>query len=220
MSADAPLPDQSVDLNGDEETASADAASGMPMSAASLAALPLRGVSNRTETKDESVSFLVQRGDAGSDYLATVASADGDVSNEPYAIRVTVTPPADEPDCMAPRTGLGSGAVGTFPTNIPTTTQTLILWNRQRTEAAYPGSGATLAGKLATLATADGVSGAVIPVEADPTHGAAVRSALQAWDAGPCDPGAANDVVSAIGQVVDRLRPQLPALRHVVLVGR
>ena len=218
VTADPPLADQSADLNGDDDTPSPDSVTGMPMTATSLAALPLRGISNRSATASESVSFLVQSGDAG-DFLATVASADGAVSSEAYGIRVTVTPPAPEPDCIAPRTGLGSGTLGTFPTSIPTTTQTLILWNRQRTEAAYPGSGATLAGKLATLATAPGVSGAVIPVESDPTHGAAVRSAYAAWDADPCSPGAANDVVSAIGKVVDRLRPQLPALRHVVLVG-
>ena len=141
------------------------------------------------------------------------------MSSEPYAIRVTVTPPAPEPDCIAARTGLGTGTLGTFPASIPTATQTLILYNRQRTEAAYPGSGATLAGKLATLATAPGVSGVVIPVESDPTHGAAVRSAFAAWDADPCSPGAANDVVGAIGKVVDRLRPQLSQLRHIVLVG-
>ena len=176
VTADPPLADQSADLNGDDETPSPDSVTGMPMSAASLAALPLRGISNRSGTASESVSFLVQSGDAG-DFLATVASADGALSNDPYGIRVTVTPPAAEPDCIAPRTGLGSGTLGTFPSSIPTTTQTLILWNRQRTNAAYPGSGATLAGKLATLATAPGVSGAVIPVESDPTHGAAVRSA-------------------------------------------
>jgi hypothetical protein len=218
VTADPPLPDQSADLNGDDNTPSPDSVTGMPMSAASLASLPLRGISNRSRTADESVSFLVQSGDAG-DFLATVAGADGTASSDPYGIRVTVTPPAPEPDCIAPRTGLGSGTLGTFPTSIPTTTQTLILWNRQRTNAAYPGSGATLAGKLATLATAPGVSGAVIPVESDPTHGAAVRSAFAAWDADPCSPGAANDVVGAIGNVVDRLRPQLPQLRHIVLVG-
>ena len=219
VTADPPLADQSADLNGDDETPSPDSVTGMPMTATSLASLPLRGISNRSGTASESVSFLVQSGDAGSDYLATVASANGALSNDPYGIRVTVTPPAPEPDCIAPRTGLGSGTLGTFPSSIPTTTQTLILWNRQRTNAAYPGTGATLAGKLATLATAPGVSGAVIPVESDPTHGAAVRSAYSAWDADPCSPGAANDVVGAIGKVVDRLRPQLPALRHVVLVG-
>ncbi|MDP1848696.1 MAG: hypothetical protein Q8K79_12955 [Solirubrobacteraceae bacterium] len=217
--ADPPLPDQSVDLNGDDDTPSPDAVTGMPMGAASLAALPLRGISNRSGTTNESVSFLVQSGDAGSDFLATVASAGGAVSNEAYGLRITVTPPGTEPQCIPARTGLGSGTLGTFPSSVPTTTQTLILWDRQRTEAAYPGSGATLAGKLATLAGAPGVGGAVIPVEADPTHGAAVRAALAAWDAEPCSPGAANDVVSAIGMVVDRLRPQLAQLRHIVLVG-
>ena len=219
VTADPPLADQTADLGGDDEVPSPDSATGMPMTATSLAALPLRGISNRSGTASESVSFLVQSDDAGSDFLATVASADGATSSDAYGIRVTVTPPAPEPDCMAPRTGLGSGTLGTFPSSIPTTTQTLILWNRQRTEAAYPGSGATLAGKLATLATAPGVSGAVIPVESDSTHGAAVRSAFAAWDADPCSPGAANDVVGAIGKVVDGLRPTLPALRHVVLIG-
>ena len=76
VTADPPLPDQSVDLNGDDKRPSPDSVTGMPMSAASLAALPLRGISNRSGTTNESVSFLVQSGDAG-DFLATVASANG-----------------------------------------------------------------------------------------------------------------------------------------------
>lgn len=217
--ADPPLPDQTGDLNGDDETPGADGLATGPIRASSLATLPLRGTSARNGTADESVSFLVQDGDVGKDFLATVAGNAGATSDDAYGLRVTVTPPAAEPDCIANRTGLSSAAPGTFPGTVPSNTQTLILWDRQRTEGAYPGTSATLAAKLASLATAPGVNGLVVPVESDPTHGVDVRAAFASWDADPCSPGAANDVVAAINQVVDGLRPSLPQLRHVVIVG-
>jgi hypothetical protein len=56
VTADPPLADQSADLNADDKTPSPDSVTGMPMSATSLASLPLRGISNRSGTTNESVS--------------------------------------------------------------------------------------------------------------------------------------------------------------------
>ena len=48
---------------------------------------------------------------------------------------------------------------------------------------------------------------------------AAVRSAYAAWDANPCAPEEANDVVRAINGVVAGYRASLPNLKYVVLLG-
>lgn len=62
---------------------------------------------------------------------------------------------------------------------------------------------------------AGGVAGQVLQVDASP----AVRSALAAWNAAPCDVSLSNRVVRAVNEYLASLVPSGSQLRSVVLVG-
>ena len=90
--------------------------------------------------------------------------------------------------------------------------------NKERLGDLYGAAAANdVMSSLSTLAArADlGVRGAVLPVDGNP----AVSTAFAAWDANPCSPVTANDVVAAINAVVDGYRTGLPDLRNIVIVG-
>ena len=61
----------------------------------------------------------------------------------------------------------------------------------------------------------DAAGGAVIPVDAN----AAVLSALNARAADPCSPAKANDVVRAVGTLLDNPQIVTPSVKYIVVVG-
>jgi hypothetical protein len=174
-----------------------------------LGSRPLRGQSTRRGGANESASVLVRDGDRGKRLRITVAGHDGASDVRPYGLRVTVSPPATTPPCIEARTP-DTAAPGTADA-VTTATQTLVLWNRQRTAGTYGAAAAsTLETKLRSLPGA-----AVVAVDAT----AAVRSRYAAWDADRCSSAKANDVVAAIAGIVADAASTSPALRHVVLAG-
>ena len=182
-----------------------------------LADLPLGDLSDQRGDSDESVASL-SFGDSGY-YTLEVAGYNGASSNDPYVLRVKVTPPPPVPACAA-RTFpfAGQGVAGTLPGALAPDVNTLFLVDRQRLGDLYGATAASnVVSSLATLAGRSdlGVVGAVIPVEGDAT----VAAKFAAWDANPCSPTAANDVVVAINAVVDGYRASLPDLQNIVLVG-
>ncbi len=105
------------------------------------------------------------------------------------------------------------------PTPEPSNVQTLILVNRERLRSAY-GDPATndLVTKLFTLADHAEVEGVVIPLENDP----AVAAAYAAWTANLGsleDSDLANNVTSAIRNLILDFLVNAPNVKYVVLVG-
>ena len=109
------------------------------------------------------------------------------------------------------------GAVGTLPLTIPADTKTLFLFNYGATGSAYGQTAATaLRDRLNAFVLAHpDLKAALLPVDGD----AAVRTAKAAWDATPCAPAAANDVVRKINAVVARYRAGAPNVENIVIVG-
>ena len=139
------------------------------------------------------------------------------LQHRPYVLRLKVTPPPVLPPCPA-KTGLAPtlASPSTLPASLPASTSALILVNRQRLAGLYSEArmNALLSSSaLSTVATQ--VGAAVLPVDGS----AAVRAAYAAWDANPCAPEGANDVVRAINGVVAGYRASLPNLKYVVLLG-
>jgi len=182
-----------------------------------LPPLPLGDVSDQRGTSNESVASL-SLGESGYSTLE-IAGYNGASSNDPYVLRVKVTPPPPIPVC-APRSfpSAGQGVAGVLPGSLASNVNTLFIVDQKRLGDLYGSTAASaVMTSLATLAgRADlGVVGAVLPVEGD----ADVAAKYAAWDANPCSPVAANDVVAAINAVVDGYRGALPNLQNIVLVG-
>ena len=183
---------------------------------------PLRGSSLNRGAGDESVTVLSRTTDQGHGFTIQVSGFNGAHSDDPYVLRARVIPGPAPAACPAPRTFPFVGQAGALPT-VASATQTLFLVDQKRMGDLYgPDAVAPMMAKLQQLAGAPGVAGAVVPVESEPAGGwndVDVAGAYAAWDADPCNVAAANGVVTEINKVVDKLRPQLTDLRHIVLVG-
>jgi hypothetical protein len=147
----------------------------------------------------------------------------GSSSASPYLLQVTTSAPPvlSCPTAASPFTG-SSGVAGTLPNiNGLSTAQkaakkTLFLVDAKRLGDAYSKAEAdAVVAKLTTLSGRPEVGGVIVPVEGS----SAVAAAYAAWDANRCDPEKANDVVRAIGAVVDGYAAQLPQLRYLTFVG-
>ena len=179
--------------------------------------LSVRATSINRGESDEAASIVVGPGEAGSTFTAQVIGYNGASSAEPYVIRRTDVPAAPAPDCPG-RALQGEGALD-WPAEIPAATKALYLVDPGRM-AARDGAAPTQAmlGDLADLAAE--TDGVVLPVQDNPRVGTAAEFA--AWDVDPCSPERANDVVTAINEVVDDAIAEgggLPELRSIVVVG-
>ena len=142
----------------------------------------------------------------GGDYLIQVTGFNGASSVNPYTLRIATKAGLALPACSV-RTfpSAGQGILGTTPpvNSLPAGVTTLFLWNQEWFGDTYGSAAASdvLSAMNTVAARADlGVVGAVIPVEG------AVASAYSDWASNRCDPGAANAVASAIGNLVDSYR--------------
>jgi hypothetical protein len=176
------------------------------------------GATSAARGNSNEAAEIISSGDNG---VATigVSGYNGSSSNDPYVLRVETTPPPTMPNCPARALTVSAGNQGTLPSSLPTSTKTLFLVNKQRLLGMYPGTNwTTFLNQLNGLAARSEVAGSVLQVDGN----AAVRSAYAAWDATPCDTGAANDVVRAVNAVVAGYRNAgggLPNLHYVVLLG-
>jgi hypothetical protein len=169
------------------------------------------GTSDARGTAPEEVD-LVSTGQSGS-YTIQVTGYNGASSDLPYLLRVEQVAPPALPACPA-RSFVGGGTAGTMP-SVPANANTLFLVNAKQLGDLY---GATAESNvlqaLGSLTNQFGVVGAVIPVETNP----AVAAAYASWNANPCSPALANDVMRAIGALVDNLSSGRP-IQNIVLVG-
>jgi predicted outer membrane repeat protein len=164
---------------------------------------------------------------AAGTYYVKISGYNGANSPRPYVLRTRIAGRAAAQLCAAlpavgPPVAL-SGAV----TTIAADTDTLVLVDTARLGRSYPGSAGT--GSAANVFTAlgsftttlrgapaaqfGGTRAAVVDLATVPT----VRSAYAAWDAQPCDPELANEVVAAIGRHLDTI--VTPAIKNIVIIG-
>ena len=176
------------------------------------------GVSDNRGLADEEVSIGTPEG-AGGFLTIQVTSYDGGHSDQPWMLRVEETAPLPLPTtCNRPATPTPGVAAPGFGSTAGA--RTLYLINAKRFGDIYGATAeSNVMSKLQTLAQrTDEAGGAVIPVE----NTAAVATAYADWTdpAHPgnyCSPGRANDVVRAIGHLLDTA--VTPSVKNVVLVG-
>jgi hypothetical protein len=211
------LPDTKVDLEQRAQALPTEALQDVPTDAITAPPNVVRATSDNRGNADEEVR-LVSQGEAGN-YLVQVSDYQGD-SNLPYMLEVKVSGPPDLGECTARSFAhAGEGVAGTMPATLPANLNTLILVNQKRLGDTYGATAASnVMAKLNQLAGRNdlGIVGAVIPVESD-AGVAAAYSGPTGWDANPCSPQKANDVVREIGQLIDSIEPA--NLRYKVIVG-
>ena len=190
-------------------------AGSIPAGSIPAGSIPAGSISANRGAVNESAQ-IVTRGETGTAYIG-VSGYNGAFSNGNYVLRIKVTPPPTLPTCPA-KTGLAPtlATPSTLPVSLPASTKALFLVNRQRLAGLYDATRMNaLLNSSALASVATGVGGAVVPVDGS----TAVKAAYAAWDANPCAPEAANDVVRAINGVVANYRATLPNLKYVVLLG-
>ena len=147
--------------------------------------------------------------------VVEVVSTTGEFSDQPYVLRMAQDAAPALPPCQ-PR-AMGSGGTARPMPAVGANVNTLFLINAKQFGDLNGAQAETdVMNALTTLSgRADlGVVGAVIPVESD----AATASAYGAWNADPCSPEKANNVVRPIGELLDNLSSTRD-IKNVVLVG-
>jgi ABC-type oligopeptide transport system substrate-binding subunit len=172
------------------------------------------GSSDTRGTSDEEVD-LISTGQAGN-YTIQITGFNGAFSDKPYLLRVSQQNAFPLPQCQ-PRTMGSGGTAGAMPA-VPAGVNTLFLVNEKQLGDLHGAAAeSSVVAALNSIAgdSADGVIGMVVPVESS----IGVQSAYTAWNADPCAPEKANDVVRAIGSVIDTIRNGRNTIKNVVLVG-
>ncbi len=163
-----------------------------------LANSPLASISTNRGSLDESVSAI-----AGDDapFTIQVSGYNGAVSDQPYTLRVKVTPRVPSPQCTA-RSWTGSAGSNVLPAGewLPDT-NALFLVNGARLAASDPGGTDAANDALAAinnLINAPGITNGVV-VDVANIFGVDYSN----WDNNPCDVDAANDIVNAITAYIE-----------------
>jgi hypothetical protein len=158
-------------------------------------------------------------------YRVIVQGYNGAFSANGYVLQMRTT--VEDLPVATPRSFPFEGQVGDHlneipgvpaPSSTPADLDTLVLTAPRRTIATYGWDRTEPvvdAAQAVATATAAGVSGVVVGVDADPD----VADAYDAWDANRSSPQAANDVASAIASLIDDYRAVRPDIENVVLVG-
>ncbi len=102
---------------------------------------------------------------------------------------------------------------------IPAGVDTLFLVNGDRMQAIH-GDASAVDTALAAVAGFSGTNGVIVNgAVVDIADIVGVPAAFTAWDANPCDPGTANEVVGLISAFVQDVAASNPSLRHVTVIG-
>ncbi len=159
-------------------------------------------------------------------YFVRVTGYQGASSSRPYALRASLTPARFSGACPAvDRTP--SGPLPPLDTNLPADVTTLFVVDRGRLAALYPDGADEVAAELDELTSVvnQGPGDDTDPFGTeragvlDVSTLGGVQHAYDTWDAAPCDPAAANAVVSQLGAAIDDAVRTHPTIAHVVLVG-
>ena len=175
---------------------------------------PALDVSDNRGLADEEVSAVSPEGGT---YTIQVASFDGGYSNDPWMLRVERSPAIPLPTTCTNPHGPGTGVTKPMPV-VPAAASTLYLFASKRFGDLYGLQAENdVFSRLQTLAArTDAAGGAVIPVDAN----AAVLTALNARAPDSCSPAKANDVVRAVGNLLDNPQIVRPSVKYIVVVGR
>jgi hypothetical protein len=208
-----PFEDDGVDF-GDNQTVEPDALDDI-----NIGVLPLSSLSTNRDDADEVVSAISD----GEEFTLQVSGYNGSVSDQPYTLRVKVTPEVPVTQCStrtwttgvtAPQTWMPAGSW-----QPDTNAVFLVNWQRLADiEQALTSDGAAAAdaalNAVNALVNAPGVvNGVVVDV-------ATIDGVNYApWDLDPCDVGAANSVVNAITAYLEQQRAGSPNLAYVTIVG-
>ena len=184
-----------------------------------LGVLPLSSLSTNRDNADEAVSAISE----GEDFTVQVSGYNGSVSEQPYTLRVKVTPEVPVVQCSARTwsTGVTGPQTWTPAGSWQANTNAVFLVNWQRladSEQSLSGGGAAAAdaalNAVNALVNAPGiVNGVVVDVSDIPgvNYGP--------WDFDPCDVDAANSVVNSITAYLEAQRAISPNLAYVTIVG-
>ncbi len=167
-------------------------------------------------------------------YYVRITGYQGASSSRPYALRATLTPPRFSGACPAVDRPAPT-TVPTVDTTLPSGMTSLFVVDRARLATMYPVDGdSTTFDSGDVLAALDALTAAVNAPpdgQGDDPFGSelagvldlselgGVQAAYDGWDADPCNPAAANGVVTAIGAAIDTVVDQHQSVSHVVIVG-
>jgi Tol biopolymer transport system component len=170
-------------------------------------------VSDNRGLADEEVAVVSPEGGT---YTIQVTGFDGAFSNDPWMVRVEKSPALSLPETCTNAPANGGGVVKPMPV-VPTNATTLYLFASKRFGDVYGVQAENdVWNRLQTLASrTDAARGAVIPVDAN----GAVLTALEARATDSCSPAKANDVVRAVGALLDNPQIVRPSVTHIVVVG-
>ena len=174
---------------------------------------PALDVSDNRGLADEEVAVVSPDGGT---YTIQVSSFDGDYSNEPWQLRVERAAAIPLPSTCTNPPATGGGVTKPMPP-VPANASTLYLFASKRFGDLYglQAENDVWNGLQTLAARTDAAGGAVIPVDAN----AAVLSALNARAADPCSAAKANDVVRAVGTLLDNPQIVTPSVKYIVVVG-
>lgn len=179
-----------------------------------LAAAPLASISTNRGDADESVSAVAGNTEP---FTIQVSGYNGAISDQPYTLRVKVTPQVPSPICTA-RSWLGGAPSTVVPAGdwMPDT-NAVFLVNGARLAASDPDGSIGADDALAAindLINAPGITDGVV-VDVSTIFGVDYTG----WDTNPCDVDAANAIVNAITAYLEVQRELSPDLAYVTIVG-
>jgi hypothetical protein len=169
----------------------------------------LRDISSRRSNNDEEATLpaLVE----GETYVVVVSGYFGDISPEPYGLRLRLDRRTALPQCATTIPYPGPSAPGAVPTALDPnvgTKNTLYITNGARLEAESPGELAQVVAAIGATDSVNGVTAGLLFVDDLPEW--------TVWNADSCSPDARNAVVKAIG---DRIDDVPGTIENIVIVG-
>ncbi len=219
------LGDVSFDLDPNDDVLSTDLANDIAIDVNQLAkTIPgladkgefaLRDISSKRSNNDEEVTLPALVG--GATYVITVSGYFGDLSPEPYGLRVRLDTRTGLPACATQLQNLypppvASTAIIPPSLNIGTGTNTLYVTNGARLDRESPGRLADVIAAIRGTENVNDVNAGLLLVDNLPEW--------TAWNANPCDPEARNAVVTAIGeQIDDAIETPGATIENIVVVG-
>jgi alpha-tubulin suppressor-like RCC1 family protein len=214
----SPIEDEGLSGDPDGQQVQSDDLQDIPTTEDTLTVSANRGL------EPDVVTTVVTASTAGDPLTLRVSSYLGSASDQPYSLQVLVEePPALNCDPLAldRAATFAGGTEGQLPAGpgeagFAADARTLVLYNRQRLEALYSADDlVAIETALEQLEDDPEAEALLFPIDGD----AGVRAAYAAWDADPCAPEAANDVVRSILEVTDPYVAALDELRYVTIVG-
>ena len=217
------LGDASFDLDPGDDVLSTDLANDIAIDINKLAkTIPdladkgefaLRDISSKRSNNDEEVSLpaLVR----GATYVITVSGYFGDLSPEPYGLRVRLDTRTGLPTCASPigyPAPIASTAIIPGALAVGAGTNTLYVTNSARLDRESPGKLASVIAAIGGTEIRNRVDAGILLVDNLPQW--------TGWNANPCDPDARNAIVTAIGMQIDTaIKTSGATIQNIVIVG-